>query len=184
MACLYIRCILQACIRECLVAGCGCGSSPGLKLCTRFRKSGCADGLRRRAGERIDEGRSSVGGVGARVRRRRARHCHEGRASMMGVGENVAIVMGRWQYGAGGGTGVLSGCEVVRRRQGGGDRLSAEERRRLCILRGVRWMPWRPSSTLSAECLGEDDDCLSAKSPPSCQATWQEARPFISPIGT
>lgn len=171
MACFNIRCILQARTREGLVASCGCGSSPGLKLCTRLRKSGCADCLRRRAGERIDEGRSSVGGVGARVRRRRARHCHQGRARMRCVGEDVAIVMGRWQYGAGGGTGVLAGCEVVRRRQGGGDRLSAEERRRLCILRGVRWMPWRPSSTLSAECLGEDDDCLSAKSPPSCQAT-------------
>ena len=114
VACLYVRCILQARIREGLVASCGGGSSPGLKLCTRFRKSGCADCLRRRAGEGIDEDRSRVGGVGGRVRRRRARHCHEDRASMMVVGEDVAIVMGRRQYGAGGGGGgVLAGCEVV-----------------------------------------------------------------------
>lgn len=33
---------------------------------------------------------------------------------MMVVGEDVAIVMGRRQYGAGGGGGgVLAGCEVV-----------------------------------------------------------------------
>ena len=94
MACFYVRCILQACSRECLVAGCGSGGSPGLKLCTRFRISGCVDCLRRRAGEGIYQNRSSVGVVRGRVRSRRSRHCRGGRASVMGVGEDVATGMG------------------------------------------------------------------------------------------
>jgi hypothetical protein len=54
----------------------------------------------------------------------------------MSVDEEVAIVMGLWQYRAGDGSGVLAGCEEVRRRRGGDSRSSAAEgRRRLCIAR-------------------------------------------------
>ena len=70
------------------------------------------------------------------------------------------------------------GCEVRHRRQGGGGgRSSAEERRRLCILRGVRWMPWRPSSCAPPSAWGEEDDCYRAKLTQAAKRAMEHFRP-------